>query len=69
MLGALQSRTGYTIGTTEYHTADVSLTANASFEELAYQACTRRSWGFRLITPVSFATTREEGARRERPWP
>lgn len=69
VLGALQARTGYVVGDTEYRTTEVSIGALASFEDLAYQACPRTAWGFRLLTPVSFASARDEGARRERPWP
>jgi len=69
VLGALQARPSHLIGETEYRTADVSIAAIASFEDLAYRACPRGSWGFRLLTPVSFATARDEGPRRERPWP
>ncbi|MGH3911663.1 MAG: CRISPR system precrRNA processing endoribonuclease RAMP protein Cas6, partial [Pseudonocardiaceae bacterium] len=69
VLGALQARPGYVIGETEYRTAEVSVDAIASFEDLAHQARPRAAWGFRLLTPVSFATVRDEGPRRERPWP
>lgn len=69
VLGALQTRADYTIGNTEYRTTHVSVTALASFEDLAHQARPRVAWGFQLLTPVSFATARDEGPRRERPWP
>lgn len=69
VLGALKSREGYAIGATGYRTTDVSIGALASFEDLAHQARPQVAWGFRLLTPVSFATARDEGARRERPWP
>lgn len=69
VLGALQTRPSYAIAETKYRTAGVSITAIASFEDLAYQAHPHGSWGFRLLTPVSFATARDEGPRRERPWP
>lgn len=69
VLGALKAREGYVVGATEYRTTEVSIVALASFEDLAHQARPQAAWGFRLLTPVSFATARDEGARRERPWP
>lgn len=69
VLSALQARPRYLVADTEYRTADVGIVAIASFEDLAHQARPCGSWGFRLLTPVSFATARDEGPRRERPWP
>ena len=69
VLAALQTRTSYMVADTEYRTTGVSITAIVSFEDLAGQARPRAAWGFRLLTPVSFATARDEGPRRERPWP
>lgn len=69
MLVALRVRDGYTIGDTAYRSVDVSVTAIATVEDLAYQARPRVAWGFRSLTPVSFASARDKGPRRERSWP
>ncbi|MGH3623677.1 MAG: CRISPR system precrRNA processing endoribonuclease RAMP protein Cas6 [Sciscionella sp.] len=70
VLGGLQGYSRYRIGTTEYRVDEVAVSAAASYAELARGASTTASeWQFRLLTAVGFATAKDEGARRHRPWP
>lgn len=69
VLGALTLCSEYRIGNTVYRPGEVTISAVASYPDLAMRARSVTNWTFRLITPVSFATAKDEGIRRERPWP
>ena len=69
VFGALADHVQYRIGNTQFRMADVSITSAQSYETLAQQADSHASWDFRLVTPVSFATAKEQGPRRQQPWP
>jgi CRISPR-associated endoribonuclease Cas6 len=56
------------VGQTIYRIDSVRQEA-ASYDELSFRAEPRTQWAFDLITPVSFATNRDQGARRQLPWP
>ena len=52
-----------------YRVATVTLAAASAYTDLLAGAQPATTWRLRLITPVGFATAREEGPRRMRPLP
>ncbi|WP_239331887.1 CRISPR system precrRNA processing endoribonuclease RAMP protein Cas6 [Frankia sp. CiP3] len=66
ILAALAARDQWRIGATDYTKRSVDLLEATPYPDLLATAAPATSWKFTLITPVSFATGREDGARRQR---
>jgi CRISPR-associated endoribonuclease Cas6 len=69
ILSALAGTETVEVGRTTYHLDAVDLTTTTSYPELAAQTRPATSWEFDLLTPVSFATPRDQGPRKQLPWP
>jgi CRISPR-associated endoribonuclease Cas6 len=69
VLAALTATETVVIGRTVYRSVSARLSDARSYEELAEGAEPGTVWSFDLVTPVSFATARGQGARRQQPWP
>lgn len=69
LLAALHAGGRHRIGKTTYRTGDVSVLSAQDYPSIAQAAAQATRWSFTLITPVSFATAADQGARREHPWP
>ncbi|WP_157180519.1 CRISPR system precrRNA processing endoribonuclease RAMP protein Cas6 [Protofrankia coriariae] len=68
MFGALRNRDRWRFGSTDYVTETVEFVQVEPYPDLlaAATAAPATSWAFGLVTPVSFATGRGDGARRQR---
>ncbi len=66
MLAALGARDRWRFGATGYTTESVELVQAEPYPDLLATTAPAASWAFGLVTPVSFATGRGDGARRQR---
>ncbi|WP_250292635.1 CRISPR system precrRNA processing endoribonuclease RAMP protein Cas6 [Frankia sp. CiP1_Cm_nod1] len=66
MLAALRNRDRWRFGFTDYVTEAVELAGGEPYPDLLAAAPPATSWAFGLVTPVSFATGRDDGVRRQR---
>ncbi|WP_322777746.1 CRISPR system precrRNA processing endoribonuclease RAMP protein Cas6 [Frankia sp. Cas4] len=69
MLAALSAPDRWRFGSTDYATQSVALVEAETYADLLAAAPPATSWAFGLVTPVSFATGRGDGARRQRVLP
>ena len=69
ILHAVMAQPSWRIGQTAYHRTGTEITATQSYPEIAATARPANAWGLRLLTPCTFSTAREEGARRQRVFP
>ncbi|WP_424187668.1 CRISPR-associated endoribonuclease Cas6 [Actinokineospora sp. G85] len=69
VLAALHTRARHRVGSTTYRTEDVTVLSAQDYPTIARAATQVVRWSFTLLTPVSFATAADQGARREHPWP
>jgi CRISPR-associated endoribonuclease Cas6 len=69
VLGALTGLDRVRVGRTWYLPDPPEVVSAAPYPELALAAEPATEWSFRLLTPVGFASARDEPVRRQRPWP
>ncbi|MGQ0838153.1 CRISPR system precrRNA processing endoribonuclease RAMP protein Cas6 [Actinokineospora sp.] len=69
VLAGLNATSSVLIGRTEYRVVSAESVESVPYEQIVREAEPRATWEFDLITPVSFATARGQGARRQQPWP
>lgn len=65
VLACLATHNTWRFGTTGYTASDVTLAAAETYPDLLAAAPPATSWELTMITPVSFATGRGDGARRQ----
>jgi CRISPR-associated endoribonuclease Cas6 len=69
VLGALTGMERVRVGRTWYRPDSPDVVSAVPYLELALTAEPVVEWSFRLLTPVGFASARDEPVRRQRPWP